>query len=138
MRFTMVKSCATAAAMVLAAFGVARADDLIDMTPDHPAIGVGVMCNTSEQAAQYIGLLAGGQAPAPAMKAVNTQAHNPRACGMATVAFLRDATLVTKTVRGKLVQIVRINVVAGYTGAGWQRTSGMVQYAVMEPAGESI
>jgi hypothetical protein len=38
----------------------------------------------------------------------------------------------------QLVQIVRINVVAGFNGSGWQGVSGMVQYAVLEGGGESI
>jgi hypothetical protein len=37
-----------------------------------------------------------------------------------------------------LVQIVRINVVAGFNGSGWQRVSDLVQYAVLEGAGQSI
>ena len=37
-----------------------------------------------------------------------------------------------------LVQIVRINVVAGYNGSGWQRVANMVQYAVIEAKGISI
>lgn len=137
MRSIMRQSWAAAAALLFAC-GVARGNDLIDLTPDAPVIGVGIICNTPEQAEHYVGLLAGGQQPWPAMNAVNVQAHNPRACGVATVAFIPDATLATKTVRGKLVQIVRINVVAGYSGGGWQRTAGMVQYAVMEPPGQEI
>jgi hypothetical protein len=137
MRFTKFWMAATA--VILAACGAARANDLlIDMTPDRPTVGVGIMCNTSEQAVHYVGLLAGGQGSVAAMAVVNAEARNPRACGVATVAFLRDATLETKKLHGKLVQIVRINVVAGYSGGAWQNTSGMVQYAVMEPAGESI
>jgi hypothetical protein len=42
------------------------------------------------------------------------------------------------TLEDKLVQIVRINVVAGFNGSGWQRVSDMVQYAVLEGGGESI
>jgi hypothetical protein len=40
--------------------------------------------------------------------------------------------------KNSLVQIVRINVVAGFNGAGWRRVSDMVQYAVLEGEGESV
>jgi hypothetical protein len=37
------------------------------------------------------------------------------------------------------MRIVRINVVAGFTGSGWERaTADMTRYAVLEGAGESV
>ncbi|MBI5911449.1 MAG: hypothetical protein HY848_16050 [Betaproteobacteria bacterium] len=129
----------TMAAAVLLIGGVARADQqTIRPTNDEPMIGVVVICNTSEQAEHYVVLIAGGQEPVPAMEAVNAEARNPRACGVAAVAFVRDATIDLKAVRDKLMQIVRINVVASFSGAGWHRVSGVVQYAVMEGGGETI
>ena len=38
----------------------------------------------------------------------------------------------------RLVQIVRINIVAGFNGSGWQRVTDTVQYAVLEGEGESV
>ena len=72
------------------------------------------------------------------MKAVNAEAKDPHGCGIAAVAFTRTATLDTKTVRGKMMQAVRIKVLAGFDGATWERASGMVQYAVIEPAGVDV
>ena len=43
-----------------------------------------------------------------------------------------------KAVENKLMQIVRINVVAGFDGSGWKNVPAMTQYAVMEGEGESI
>jgi hypothetical protein len=57
---------------------------------------------------------------------------------VAAIAFVRDKTLDTKTVKNKLVQVVRINVIAGFNGSDWQRVSNMVQFAVVEGEGESI
>jgi hypothetical protein len=54
------------------------------------------------------------------------------------VAFIRDHTVETRTMRNRLVQIVRINVLAGFDGKGWQRVTGMVQYAVIEGEGVTI
>jgi len=41
-------------------------------------------------------------------------------------------------VNGKLVQIVRINVVAGYNGVGWNQIANTTQYAVIETKGLAI
>lgn len=40
--------------------------------------------------------------------------------------------------KDKLVQIVRINVVAGFNGSAWQHVSDMVQDAVLEGGGQWI
>jgi len=125
-----------AAAAAVLVCGAARADD-------HPgkgeaAIGVGVICNTSQQAEQFVKLRGAGTQPDQAIRAVNASARDIRACGVATVAYVRDQTVDTMKLRDKLVQIVRINVVAGFNGAGWQRISDMVQYAVLEGGGESV
>jgi hypothetical protein len=72
------------------------------------------------------------------MNTVNANARNERACGVAAVAYIRDQTVDTRKLQNSLVQIVRISVVAGYNGVGWQRVSDMIQYAVLEGEGESV
>jgi hypothetical protein len=104
-----------------------------------PSIGVGMICNTQEQAALYLTLEAKGLPPRRALRAVNRQASGTRhACGVAVIAFVRDRTLEMRPVHNKLIQIVRINVVAGFNGSGWQPVSDRVQYAVLEAEGETI
>ena len=67
------------------------------------------------------------------------EAKDPRACGVAAVAFTRDKTMLTRPMGDRLVQIVRINIIAGFNGTGWQRASAMtIQYAVVEAEGQSI
>jgi len=103
------------------------------------AVGVGVLCNTSQQAEQFVSLRGKGTAPEKAMRAVNTAARDGHACGIAAVAYIRDQTVGTVKLKDRLVQIVRINVVAGFTGSGWERaTADMTQYAVLEGDGESV
>ena len=126
-----------AAASVLLIGGAAQADEL-DPTFHEPVIGIGVICDTNEQAEQYISFRAGGVGMTPAVAKVNEGAHQPRACGVAAVAFVPDKTMTTKTVDGRLMRIVRINVVAGYNGRGWQQVADTVQYAIVEPKGEPI
>jgi hypothetical protein len=102
------------------------------------AVGIGIICNTPQQAGQFVSLRSGGARPEQAMHAVNASAKDERACGVAAIAYVRHQTVDTVTVDNNLVQIVRINVVAGFNGAAWQRVADMVQYAVLEGAGESI
>jgi hypothetical protein len=104
-----------------------------------PAVGVGIICNTPEQAERFVALRGTGTAVSSALDTVNSEVNDQRACGVAAVAFLRDQTIKTMPMGHRLVQIVRINVVAGYNGSGWQRASAItVQYAVIEAAGQSI
>jgi hypothetical protein len=53
-------------------------------------------------------------------------------------AGIRNETVDTTKLEDKLVQIVRINVVAGFDESAWQRVSDLVQYAVLEGGGQSI
>lgn len=133
-------SFAAGAALLLicGAAPAAEADDLAQPNTGATAVGVGVICNTTEQAEQFVRLRAGGAEAAMAMDAVNRDAQDPRACGLAAVAFRRDKTLETRTVQGKLMSIVRISVVAGYNGGQWLRVQPMTQYAVMEAEGVAI
>lgn len=132
MRASLTLSMAAAAVLVC---GAARAQA---PQTDGPNIGIGMICNTPEQAQQFVALRAQGSAAPQAMQTVNRAAHDARACGVAAIAFIRDATMDAKAIDNKLLQIVRINVVAGFDGSGWQRVAGMTQYAVMEGEGEAI
>ena len=129
---------AAAAAVLTFACSAAQASGFNLTGTDSTAIGVGMICNTPDQAEQILALRAHGTAAKEAMQKVNLQAHDPHACGVAAIAFTRDKTVDAKPVANKLLQIVRINVLAGFNGNGWQHVPGMTQYAVMEGEGTSI
>jgi hypothetical protein len=126
---------AAAAALVLVCGG-ARANEV--PANGDAAVGIGIICNTPQQAEHFVKLRSLGASPEQAMRTVNTKAHDARACGVAAVAYVRNETVDTTKLKDRLVQIVRINVVAGFNGSGWQRVSDLVQYAVLEGAGQSI
>jgi hypothetical protein len=128
---------AAAAAMLVC--GTARADDQ-GPTPENgdAAVGVGIICNTPQQAHQFVSLRSKGADPGKAMNAVNATVRGQRACGVAAIAYIRNQTVDTMKLQDNLVQIVRINIVAGFNGSGWQRVSDTVQYAVLEGVGESV
>lgn len=103
------------------------------------AVGIAIICNTSEQAERFVSLRATGAAVTQALDTVNTEVNDMRACGVAAVAFLRDQTITTRLMGDRVVQIVRINVVAGFNGTGWQRASALtIQFAVIDAEGKSI
>jgi len=129
MRFSTT-SLAAAAALALMC-GAAQAGEF-KVDAKTTAIGVGMICNTSDQAEQFVALRAGGAKASDALARVNRQAHDPRACGLAAIAFVPEKTLDAKAVENKLMQIVRINVVAGFDGSGWKNVPAMTQYAVVE------
>ena len=130
-----------AAAAALLVCGAARAEgDGHGQLPakGDAAVGVGVICNTQDEARQFVDLRSHGAGPDQAMHAVNVNAMDERACGVAAVAYVRDGTVDTLKLDNQLVQIVRINVVAGFNGTAWQRVKNMVQDAVLEGGGESV
>jgi hypothetical protein len=128
----------TGVATLLVFFGLAHADERNNSANANAAVGIGMVCNSPEQIERYISLLGSGQRRELAMNAVNTEANDPQACGVAAVAFTRDAIIDSKTVRGRLLQVVRINIIAGFDGVNWQPMSGKVQYAAIEPGGMDI
>jgi hypothetical protein len=97
-----------------------------------------MICNTPEQARQYLEYRAGGAASQDAMKRVNEKSQNPPACVVAAIAFVRDKLLHCHFVENKLLEIVRVNVLAGFDGRNWQDMPSVVQYAVMEGKGDAI
>jgi hypothetical protein len=105
---------------------------------DQPSVGVGLICNTPDQAQQYLKLRAGGTEAKAAIDQVNEAAKDAHACGVAAIAFVRDKMLETQAVEDKLLEVVRINVLAGFDGTSWKAIPAMTQYAVMQGEGDSI
>jgi hypothetical protein len=132
-------SWAAAAAAALALWGTTPADVRANpLDEDGLTIGVGIICNTPEQMQRLVGLRAGGAEVTGAVTVVNGEANDPRACGVAAVAYMSDKMIDMREVRGKLVQIVRINVIAAFDGRHWARVPVMTQYALIEPDGYAI
>jgi hypothetical protein len=102
------------------------------------SIGIGIICNTSDQMQRLVGLRMDGAEVPRAVSTVNTEVKDPRACGVAAVAFMSDKMVDMKNVNGKMVQIVRISVVAAFDGQQWARIPVMTQYALIEPEGYAI
>lgn len=122
-------------AMLIGAGGAASAQS---RGSESAKIGVGMICDSQQQAARFLELRTTGKSADQAMAAVNEEAHNPKACGLAAIAFMQDGTVDSKSVDNQLVQVVRIRILAGYTGAAWQPMQDFVQYAILEAEGLEV
>jgi len=119
----------------------ARADEATvpnGTVDEQAAVSVGLICDTPEQAHQYVELRAGGAEFNAAVQKVNDGAKNPRACGIAAIAYIPGKMVASQSVGAKLMQVIRVNIVAGYNGSGWQHVTGLVQYAIIEAKGMTI
>jgi hypothetical protein len=85
----------------------ARAAD--DQAVDYE-VGKALICDTQAQAERFVALF-NGDAPA-AIGVVNAEQHDPTACAIANVAYVRGPSLGTARNRDNAFEIVRILVVA--------------------------
>ena len=127
---------AAAAALVCASGSIALAAPQAD--EGKMGMGVGVICNTTEQAQSYVKLRSGGAEVTLAVSAVNERVQDPQACGVAAVAFERGKTVGTMSQKGRLVSIVQVRIVAGFDGTKWARVPDTVQYAIIENEGVEV
>lgn len=125
-------------AMLVMAGGAAKAQGPAGGARDGAKIGVGMICDSQQQAARFLELRTTGKSADQAMAAVNKESRNPKACGLAAIAFTQDAMVEAKSVDNQLVQVVRIRILAGYTGAAWQPMQDFVQYAILEAEGLEV
>jgi hypothetical protein len=134
---TLAAGVVAAALLAYCAGGKTQAGEVITSF-DQPSLGVGMICNTADQAQQYLQLRAEGAAAADALQKVNDGAHDVHACGIAAIAYVRDKMLQCHAVENKMLEVVRIAVLAGYDGTSWKSLPAMTQYAVMEGQGDAI
>jgi hypothetical protein len=98
------------ALVVLALGHSARADEI--------QYGTGVICDTLEQA-QRVARLADDDTEA-AVTRVNSEVHNPTACAIASVAYVRGAEMTTARSKAATFQIVEVLVVGVRTRMGYR------------------
>ena len=95
------------------------------------AIGSTIICDTSEQARRFVTLRNDGSEAVQALQVINQEAKNPTACGPAVVAFRAGETVQSERMDGRLVNVVKVTVLAYNTGAGWSPVPETVQYAII-------
>jgi hypothetical protein len=96
-----------------------------------PQIAVGVVCNTPEQLQQYLKLHIGGAEPAAALETVNTEAHDPLACGVLATAFIETKEISHVSISSGILRLVQVTIIATRSPLGWQRVQPTVQYTAL-------
>ena len=79
-------------------------------------VGTSLVCDTQTQVERFVALFA-GDAPS-AIDTVNAEEHNPTACALANVAYLRGSRIEMVRQGNSAFEIVRILVVGIDTAAG--------------------
>jgi len=95
----------------------------LNVAPAHAAdydyeVGSVLVCDTQAEVEQFVTLFAGD--PRAAIVAVNEAEHNPTACGLLEVTYLRGSQMGTVRNNEAAFQVVHILVVAIDNGAGMQ------------------
>jgi len=92
--------------------------------------GTGVICDTREQAQRLALLL--DQDPQAAIRTVNAEAHDPTACALATVAYVRGASAGTARSKAGTYDIVEVLVVGVETRRGLQQAGPAVYFTLFK------
>src|SRR5262245_28956211 len=96
-----------------------------------PVVGGGVVCDSAQQIERYFALKGEGAEPEQAVRLVNTEAKDPRACAIIVVAFVPRAEVAKLTVNGGVIRVMEITVIAAATPAGWDRVPPVTQYTAV-------
>ena len=98
------------------------------MRADEVETSTGVICNTQRQMERFVVL--NDADPQSAIRAVNAEEHDPTACAVASLAFVRGSNPVTVRKRDATFQIVPILVVGVVTPDGVRGISPAVYFSL--------
>ena len=103
-------------------------------------IGVGVICNSSDQIKRYLSVKTDSDEASiqKAVQVVNREANDERACGMAMVAFLVGNEIGNVDVTDGKMHVRQITVLAVAIDGGWRRIQDTVQYTAFFEKLESV
>ena len=93
-------------------------------------LGTSLVCDTQTQVERFVALFAGDAQSA--IGAVNAEEHNPTACALINVAYLRGAHIGTARHGDKAFEIVRILVVGIDSAAGIQAVQPAVYFSLFD------
>ena len=93
-------------------------------------VGTGLVCDTQEQVERFIALYDGDAQST--VNSVNAAEHNPTACGVTTMAYVRGRQLATARSKDTAFQIVPILVLGVVTEAGVESVTPSQFFSVFE------
>ncbi len=93
-------------------------------------VGTGLVCDTQEQVERFIALYDGDAQST--VNSVNAAEHNPTACGVTTMAYVRGRQLATARNKDTAFQIVPILVLGVVTETGVESVTPAPFFSVFE------
>jgi hypothetical protein len=100
-----------------------------DQTTDYE-VGASLVCDTKTQVERYVALFSGDEQAA--IDAVNAEEHNPTACALMNVAYLRGSHLGMARHGDNAFEIIRILVVGIETPAGVQAVQPAAYFSLFD------
>jgi hypothetical protein len=110
-------------------------EDLPPKAQEKIEIGQGVVCDTLQQVERYVALRGNGTETNAALQTVNDEAHVP-ACSVALVMFSAGVRVAGMSLQGKLLSIIKINVLAFGRGPAWMKIPATIRYTVTAEKGQ--
>ena len=109
----------------------------ITMGSDKIHVGTGVICDTQDEATNFVRIMSDQDAGA-ALQEVNGKSQQPMACGMATVAFRAGKQFgEIRTSKGAF-NIVEIQIIAGAVDGSWHMVPNRTQFTAIAVKGIDI
>jgi hypothetical protein len=100
--------------------------------------GPALMCDTPQELNRFVELVNQGRQALNAVGIVNTEAHDPSACGNVMAAFEVGKPVSTMTMLGQLVSIVAVTVTAINDGDQWFAVKPSTHYTIRGDSGEPL
>jgi hypothetical protein len=94
-------------------------------------VGIGLICNSEAQVQRFLALQGTKQPLETAIQLINDEEHDPTACSVAAIAFIRGEEGSVVAVPGGQMKITQITIMAAQTPYGWQRVPGFRQYTAI-------
>ena len=91
---------------------------VMDLPTDQIQVGAALACDTQQQVERFVAAYTGDAATA--VNTVNSEEHDPSACGMASIAYVVSPPLVTARSKDATFQIVKIIVIGVINEDGFQ------------------
>jgi hypothetical protein len=120
-----------AARLICAASALGWAFSANAAEPPQVNVGIGLFCDSAEQVERYLALSGENAAPEDTLRAVNDEAKNSDACGVAAIAFVADERVRTVIHSNGAVRIMRVTVIAAVTENGWLPVPAMTKFTAL-------
>ena len=91
-------------------------------------VGVGVVCDTAQQMGRFVALHTTGSEAEVAIRLVNSEAHDSRACGAGAVAFIPGKAVADLAIKGGTMRVTEVTIVGTLTPQGLRAVEPLTQY----------